>query len=408
MRILAVTNLFPNPYEPGRAAFNRQSLRALARHHEVRVLAPIAWTEELAWRVRVGNRLPSDRRSSCDGIPVEHPRYLFPPKVLRNAYGPCYRWSVRGAFARTVRAFQPHIVYGSWAYPDGWAAVNLGHAAGLPVVVKVHGSDLCMLEECPARRRRTAETLTAADAIVAVSRDLARRAVSLGAASDRVHVVYNGVDSDKFHPGSPADARKRLGLPPDTPIILAVGRLVPVKGLNVLLEAFARMARAGVPFNGMLIGDGPLRESLRLAIEALRLEDRVGLVGAIPHDHLPDWYRAANVVALSSHSEGIPGVLLEAVACGIPFVASNVGGIPEIRHGGLGRLVPPGDPARLAEALTEVLSARKPAATGHVAALRSLEQPAEQVAELFREVIAAFRRSKILALRGANDLQAVA
>src|SRR5688572_5831514 len=139
MRILAITNLYPSPCHPGRAPFNRQQFRALAERHAVSVIAPVAWTDELTSRWRHGTRLSASRRVTCDGMTVDHPRYLFPVKVLRGWYGRCFRRSVRATFERARREFRPDVVLGSWAYPDGWAAVKLAHAAGLPAVVKVHG-----------------------------------------------------------------------------------------------------------------------------------------------------------------------------------------------------------------------------------------------------------------------------
>src|SRR6516162_682944 len=132
MRVLTLTNLYPNPLHPTRGPFNRQQLRVLAEHHDVRVISPIAWPDELAWRLKGGPRLPSDRRVTCDGIGVEHPRYYFPPKYLRGWYGHFYRESVRSTFRRALTEFRPDVIYSPWAYPDGWAAVELGHQAGLP------------------------------------------------------------------------------------------------------------------------------------------------------------------------------------------------------------------------------------------------------------------------------------
>src|SRR6478735_8151555 len=98
MRILAITNLYPNPLQPHRGAFNRQQFRALAERHEVRVIAPIAWTDERSARRAGGAALPAERRVECDGLNVAHPRYLFTPKVLRGQYGNMFRWSIAGAF----------------------------------------------------------------------------------------------------------------------------------------------------------------------------------------------------------------------------------------------------------------------------------------------------------------------
>ena len=107
-------------------------------------------------------------------MPVEYPRFVFPPRVLRGWYGRFYRWSIGPAFRRALAAFRPDVVFATWAYPDGWAAVDLAHQAGLPAVLKVHGSDVLQLKHYPTRRRGTAEALRRADRVVAVSRDLAR------------------------------------------------------------------------------------------------------------------------------------------------------------------------------------------------------------------------------------------
>ena len=109
MRVLAVTNLYPNPYQPHRAPFNRQQLGALAAQHELAVIAPIAWTDELVLRRKFGARLAEGRRVVCDGMTVDHPRYLFPPKVLRGWYGHCYHKSVRSCFTRAVEEFRAEL-----------------------------------------------------------------------------------------------------------------------------------------------------------------------------------------------------------------------------------------------------------------------------------------------------------
>jgi glycosyltransferase involved in cell wall biosynthesis len=394
MRILALTNLYPNPFQPSRATFNRQQLRLLATRHSVAVISPIAWTEEWAARRKGAGSLPRDRRVTCDGITVDHPRYLYPPKVLRSWYGHFFRRSVRSTFERALSEFRPDLVFAPWAYPDGWAAVQLGHRAGLPVVIKVHGSDILRLALHPRRSRGTIEALRGADAVVAVSHDLKERVVELGADPRRVRVVYDGIDSQLFHPGSRAAARARSAEELDLqgPVVLFIGNLLPVKGLDVLIEAFGRLARQGVEFTGILIGQGPLRSRLENQVLRLGLQGRVKLLGPRPHDQLPDWYRAADLFVLPSHSEGVPVVLLEAAACGTPFVASRVGGIPEIAHLGASRLVPAGDAAALAEAIRAGLAERPPPRQIHDPA-RSHSEAVSEMVDLFEEVLAAFRRT---------------
>lgn len=355
MRILAVTNLYPNPFHPQRATFNRDQFRALARHHELTVISPIAWTEELAARRAGHPALPAGRRMEVDGIPVEYPRSLFIPRFLRGLYGRSFRWSIRKAFQRNVTTFKPDLVLATWAYPDGWAAIDLARRSRLRVVLKVHGSDILELHKHPGRRRGTIEALLRADRIIAVSRDLARRTVELGAHADRVHLIYNGVDDGVFFPGGRAAARSRLRLRAEQSILLYVGNLLPVKGPDVLVEAAGHLAGRGIDFDLHVIGKGPLRANLEHLAADRGLSNRVVFHGPIPHDQLPDWFRAADMLVLPSRSEGVPNVLLEAAACGTPFVASRVGGVPEIEHLGASRLVPREDPVALADAVQETL-----------------------------------------------------
>src|SRR4051812_35359779 len=234
MRILGMTNLYPNPWQPHRAPFNRHLFRLLAEQHAVRLISPVAWTDEVAARRRGARALPAGRRLTNDGLPVEHPRYYFPPRFLRGWYGYCYRASVRKTFRRAVDEFRPDVVHAPWAYPDGWAAVRLGHAAGLPVTIRVHGSDIRLLDRFPARRRRTEEGLRAADGVIAVSRELADIIIRMGVDPSRVVVRYDGVDTAVFNPGSRCAARRRLGLDSAKKRLLFIGNLVEVKGIDVL------------------------------------------------------------------------------------------------------------------------------------------------------------------------------
>lgn len=323
-----------------------------------------------------------------DGIQVEYPRYVFPPRILRGSYGHCYRQSIGRAFDRALNEFHPDIVYATWAYPDGWAAVKLARKANLPVVVKVHGSDIHLLDKHPARKRRTREALCQADGVIAVSEDLARQVVGLGIDSGRVYVVSNGVDSDLFSPSSRGEARRRLNLSDDRPIIVFVGNLVPVKGVDVLVRACKIFSEEKMDFSCYLIGRGPLQKSLEHQIQSCGLQGKIQCLGSKPHKELPDWYRAANLVVLPSHSEGLPNVLLEAVACGTRFVASDVGGIREIAIGDRGKLVPPGDAAALAQAIQSMLCDSTQQSSHLPAISRSFAESARDLARLLERTIA--------------------
>jgi glycosyltransferase involved in cell wall biosynthesis len=396
VRILVLTNLYPNPFQPNRATFNRQQLRALAERHEVSVIAPILWTDETRAKLRGQKDLPANRKIHCDGLSVMHPRYFYTPYVFRSLYGRFFECSVRSTFYQRVNEFKPDLVFAPWVYPDGWAAVRLATRVRLPVVLKAHGSDVLLSGDYRGRMRRTAEALRSADGVVTVSRDIARRTTEAGAADKRVRVVYDGVDTTKFRPGPRDEARNRLGLSLDARVALFIGNVLPVKGVDVLINACNRLAKDQNEFVCYVIGEGPLRHSLSGRVEALGLSERVKFLGAMPHASLPDWYRAANVFVLPSRSEGVPCVLLEALACGTPFVASRVGGIPEIADFGPSRLVTPGDGEELALAIAELFV--RPWSCGSTMS-RTHADAATELGEFFEEIVALHKSGLIRQVR---------
>lgn len=355
MKILVLTNLFPNPYQPNRAPWNRQQFEAVAKEHEVRVIAPILWTDEWReWR-KQGRKIDSTRRVERGSMVVEHPRYYYTPKILRGMYGRFFEMSARSTFLRVVKEFCPDLVFGSWAYPDGWAAVQLAKTDSVPVVVKVHGSDVLSLRSEPARKAGTLEALKDAAGIIAVSQHLANELEELGFSKKRIRVVYNGVDASLFQRGDQSAARQRLGLN-EQPMVLFAGNLAPVKQVHILLDAIAAAKKSKPELQCHLLGDGPLRSTLEAQAHKLSLQDSVTFHGVVSHDSLPTWYQAADLVALPSKSEGVPNVLLEAMSCGTPFVASNVGGIPEITPEESCALVTPGNASEFSKAMLQVLA----------------------------------------------------
>jgi glycosyltransferase involved in cell wall biosynthesis/peptidoglycan/xylan/chitin deacetylase (PgdA/CDA1 family) len=357
MRFLLIANDFPNAYEPTKGVFNLYLARALAQHHEVRVISPVSWVASLRGKASAG---PLPRRDPVllDGVQVYYPCYFYPPKFGRTRYGWFLWQSIRATVWRLLDSYLPDAVIGYWAHPDGEVAVRVARLLGVPSAVIVGGSDVLLLPRDHKRRRCVVKVLNESDAVLAVSRDLRSKTVQLGIPPHKVHLWSQGVDTDVFAPGDRSDARRRLGVPVEGKALLWVGRMHPVKAVDVLLEASARLHSRGTDFRLYLVGDGPLRRPLEAQVSVASLGERVRFVGTQDHHRLADWYRAADLTVLPSWSEGIPNTLRESLACGTPFVASRVGGIPEIA-GGVGNwLVPPGDAAALAEALEQALAER--------------------------------------------------
>jgi len=352
LRVLAITKIFPNAAEPLSAPFNRQQFAALARRCELTVMATLPWFPGAGLLSRwssAGKLASVPRREEIEGIPVSHPRTLFVPRLAHGAWGPLYAASIAPAVLRYRGKVD--VVLGSWAYPDGFAAVIAAQMLQVPCVVKLHGSDINIIAKLPGPRRLTAWALPRAARVVAVSRALADEVVALGVPRERVAIVMNGVDADLFHPADRAAARAELGLPAG-PLAVYVGNLKPEKGVLDLARAWADVPRGTLA----IVGGGPARAALEEA--AAPLGDRVRIAGPQPLASIPRWMAACDVLVLPSHAEGTPNVILEALACGRRVVATNVGGIPDLLvRPELGAMVPPRDPPALAAALTAALEA---------------------------------------------------
>jgi glycosyltransferase involved in cell wall biosynthesis len=357
--VLIVTRLFPNARDPTFASFNRQQFAALGRRCEVEVLATIPWFPGAALFSRwtaAGRLVDVPRAESIAGLRVSHPRYLHLPRIGRGAADVLYAGSLAGEIRRRRGRFD--VLLGSWAFPDGAAAVALGRRLGAPVVVKVHGSDVNVFSRLPGVARRLRRTLPRADRVVAVSRPLAQAVEALGVAPDRIDLVPNGVDPAVFHPRDRAAARAEIGHPGDgRRWLVYVGRLQEDKGVLDLLEAFTALARLRSDVRLVLVGHGTARPVCERAASALG--ERIVLAGSRPLDEVSRWMAAADAVVLPSWAEGTPNVVLEALACGRRVVATGVGGTPDVVTGPeLGELVPPREPAVLAAALQRAVDAR--------------------------------------------------
>jgi glycosyltransferase involved in cell wall biosynthesis len=352
MRILFLSSIYPRQYTRTLGVYCHALCRALAVRHDVRVVAPVGWVE----RLRRGD--PARAPAATGDPPCEFVWYFYPPKVLRSSYG-WFMWrSVRQPVVRALRDFAPDCVLSYWLHPDGEAAVRAARSSDIPSAVIVGGSDALLLPRDPARRRSIKRVLDEADALITVSCGLRNKVVELGAPASKVHVIYQGIERGLFAPGDRAAARARLGLPLAGKALLWVGAMVPVKALDVLLDALARLRRTRDDFHLYLVGDGPLRSALAARAAADDLAGCVTFVDPLAHVQLPDWYRAADLTVLPSWSEGIPNVLRESLACGTPFVATRVGDIAEFCPEADAELVPPGDPTALADALDNALAGR--------------------------------------------------
>jgi glycosyltransferase involved in cell wall biosynthesis len=348
MKILILTNLFPTPWDPLRGAFNRQQFERLGRRHDVDVLTAVDFRERHGMRSEV----------SVAGLHADHFVYFYPPRIGRSLHAVCWLLSLLWQRGKSLRASHYDCLLASWAYPDAVAVGWLARRLGIPYAVKVHGSDLNVQATHALRRLQIQASLRGAGAVVAVSQALADKVVALGVDVSRVHVLYNGVDNVLFSTGSRSAARMRLGLSSDAPLLLYVGNLKSSKGCLDLLAAFPAVLAVRPRARLVCVGAGPARADLLKLAALLGCAERVHLVDAVTHAALGEWFRAADLLCLPSHNEGVPNVVLEAMACGTPVVATRVGGIPEVVPEYAGILVPPHATGALSVALIEAAGRR--------------------------------------------------
>jgi glycosyltransferase involved in cell wall biosynthesis len=287
-------------------------------------------------------------------------------KPIVYALLPLVALALRGELSRRLAAVRYDVVHFHWVVPNAALAFDIVRAHAVPLLISLHGSDVFVAERLLPARALARAAFAAAGAVSACSGELAERACRLGADPRRVRVVPYGVDVTAFAPrAADSSLRERFGIPQDALLVVGVGRLVEKKGFRFLVEAAAQARGVHV----LLAGDGDLRGALEA--DARRLSAPVVFAGALDREQVKRALAAADVVVVPSvvdragNVDGLPNVLLEALASGRPVVASALAGIPDVVESGVnGLLVPPGDPAVLAAALESL--AKDPEARGRL------------------------------------------
>ncbi|WP_020466850.1 glycosyltransferase family 4 protein [Singulisphaera acidiphila] len=387
MHILTLSTLFPNALQPVHALFVRARMEHFSRQygHRWTVVAPVPFFPKIPFRTLKAYdtfaRVP--RYEETRGYPVHHPRYLVTPKVGMRFYG---AWMTAGVrrLVKVLHAKDPFdAIDGHYVYPDGTAAVRLGKELGIPVVLSARGTDLNLFPKLPGIADLIRSNLNSSRHLICVSEGLRQEALKLGVSGEKVSVIGNGVDTNRFRRGDMRTAREFLGLPHDATVILSVGHLTGLKGFHLLIDAVSRLGRDQVVL--AIVGDGPERGPLERLAESLHLGDRVRFAGAVGNDDLPAWYQSADLFALASSREGWPNVLCEAQACGLPVVATKIRGISEIVHGDeLGILVEERSGEGLCTGLERALSkAWDRSLIASVGSARTWDRVADELASVF-------------------------
>jgi teichuronic acid biosynthesis glycosyltransferase TuaC len=359
--LVVFSALFPSAVRPGAGLFIRERMFRVAQHRPLAVVSPQPWFpgQSLIRLLRPGYRPQAPALEIQQGIRVYHPRYLSVPGLLRQFDG----WSMALASVGLMRKLKrqgAQLIDAHFTYPDGEAATRLGRWLGLPATITLRGTEVPHSRN-PVLRPRLSRTLKSAARVFSVSDSLRLLAIELGAAVEKTEVVGNGIDTERFQPVARAAARARFGLPDSAKVLISVGALVERKGMHRVIDVLPALLKHHPDLHYLIVGgaspEGDNRTELTAQVARLGLADRVHFLGALPPDELKWPLSASDVFVLATRNEGWANVFLEAMACGLPVITTDVGGNAEVVcRDELGSIVPFGDRAALQKALDAALN----------------------------------------------------
>jgi len=389
LKIAVATAHFPSSAEPtkGRPAY--QTMRILSANSRVRVFYPHAvYPCALKPRSRTYDAL--DASYGFPDVKVGYYDYPALPLVSRPFNG----WMAARAMLPHIRSFAPDLIFSYFLYPDGYAALKIGKALGVPVVAMGVGSDVHNIRDrFSAMHTRT--VLREADFLIAISDDLRKRMVAMGAPPEKTRTILSGCEISVFHPSERFEARRKLCIDPGVEAVVYIGRMDLKKGLRELVEAAVSLHPLRPDLHVYMVGEGPDRPLIEGAIQANNAASYIHALPGCSFDDVTVWMAASNLVTLPSYMEGLPNVVLEALACGRPVVATNVGGIPEILNDEYGCLVSARDPGALAGALASVLDKAWDAEAISAHGSRSWEAVAAELFEIFSSLVSARQKATV-------------
>ncbi len=361
IRTLLFSTLYPSVERPLHGIFVETRLRELLATQQVqtRVVAPVPWFPLTGQRWGDRSRMArTPERELRHGIQVLHPRYPLPPKVGMSAAPLLMAWATAGAVQRVLDdGFDFDLIDAHYYYPDGVAAAMLAKRFDKPFTITARGTDLNLIPRYLLPRRMMRWAARQADASIGVCQALMDVLQDWGIPRERLHVMRNGVDLQRFRPLDPVQARRDLGIT-GSPVLLSVGHLIERKGHDVVIAAMPELLRRHPAARLVIVGEGLERAALERQARRLGIAAQVSFAGTVPNERLAQWYSASDVLLLASSREGWANVLLEAMACGTPVVASNIWGTPEVvGTEGAGRLAAERTGAAFAQAVEEQLRA---------------------------------------------------
>lgn len=361
-KLLVFTTLFPHSGRPNAGLFIRERMFRVGRQLPLIVVSPQPWFpfQGILQSFRPHFRPGAPHHEIQDGIEVFYPRFFSVPGLFKSFDGLFMALGSLFLLRRLKQRFDFDLIDAHFAYPDGYAAVLLGKWLQVPVTITLRGTEV-PLSRIEGRRQLIIKALQLAARIFSVSASLKQHVVDMGIAASKIRVVGNGVDLIKFQGVNKDEARNKLGLPLDIPVLISVGALVERKGFHRVIECLPNLCQQFPGLRYLIVGgagpEGDWSQQLRQKVAELGLESHVIFLGPMLSQDLKVPLSAADVFVLATRNEGWANVFLEAMACGLPVVTTDVGGNAEVVSSKeVGMVVPFGKAGELQAALSQALN----------------------------------------------------
>lgn len=362
MKLIVLSNLYPVRRFPSSGIFVEAQVNALKNkvNGSITVISPQPWSPRIIWfKKRWQEYGQIENEMHNDGVKIYYPKYfVLPLKYLISFRSYFMYLSIKPLISKLTKIDRENcILHTHTLLPDGFAGALIKRKFGIPHICTIHGSDINITPfENKLNRIFAKYALRGCDHIIVVSNKLKEKILSIENKLSNITTIYNGADPNEFRHIHKDTARRMLGMTKQNKIILYIGNLIAIKGINNLIKAFAKLLNNYDKKESMtllLIGDGDERGNLTTLAKTLQVEDNVSFLGAKPHEEISLWLNAADIFVLPSLSEGFPLVIPEAMMCGVPIVATDVGGISEaIINKNTGLLIEPNDVNAIYEAIS--------------------------------------------------------
>lgn len=355
--IVVLSSLFPSQMQPGAGLFVRERMFRVGQHLPVSVVVPTPWfpLQGLLRRIKPHFRPGAPAYEKQSGIDVWYPRFFSLPSLLKSLDGRMMALGALPLMRRLKHDGRLDIIDAHFAYPDGYAASLLSRWLKVPFTITLRGTESRHLQD-GLLSKMLLQAINQATQVFSVSESLRKLSMAHGANPSKIEVVGNGIDFVRFTPRDRATCRNAMGISPNARVLVSVGGLVPRKGFHRVIEVLPEIRIDYPDLIFLIVGgasaEGNTRAELEQQVKQLKLEACVKFIGPLPPDELPAILSAADVFVLATSNEGWANVFLEAMACGLPVVTTDVGGNQEVVcDASLGIVVPFGDSAALTKAI---------------------------------------------------------